>query len=523
MMKTSDRVALGVLTLAAACTVSPPSGRPSPARGPAPAPNTKAALVRSIDSMLAATEFRSANWGILIVDPLANDTLYSHNATKLFIPASNQKLVVTSVMLEQLGPEYRYRTAIAARGSIADGTLNGDLAVIGRGDPTPSNHMKGDAMKPLREIADSLWQRGVRRIVGGVVAVGDAFPGPVAGSGWPWDGLDGSSYAGVDELLFNEGLSQVRVRAGARPGDTAIVSTSPARTFPAVRVAAITVPRDTVAETSGGRGGAGGRGGGRGGRGGAGTRLSIHNDTGTSMVILRGQIAMGDSANLTIAQHDPDLAYVAALTEAIRDRGIAVDLQPTSNGWGTTPRIDTLFTVLSVPLKEILPNILKPSQNQIAEIFLKTIGLEGTGVGTADSGRRVIERKFTEWKIPSDGYIVRDGSGLSRSDLISPEAIISILEVMRKSPNFELFHESLPIAGVDGTIRTRMQNTPAQGNLRAKTGTLQMVRSLSGYVHTADKQLLEFSILCNNWTTPQANVDRVADQIGVALAQLKLK
>src|SRR5262245_28193885 len=202
-MKTSDRIVLGALTLVA-CTVSRPSGGPSPAR--APGANTRGALVRAIDSMVASTEFRSANWGILIVDPLANDTLYSLDATKLFIPASNQKLVVSSVMVEQLGPAYRYRTTIAARGSVTEGTLNGDLAVIGRGDPTPSNHMKGDAMKPLREIADSLWQRGIRRITGGVVALGDAFPGPVAGSGWPWDGLDGSSYAGVDELLFNEGL-----------------------------------------------------------------------------------------------------------------------------------------------------------------------------------------------------------------------------------------------------------------------------------------------------------------------------
>jgi D-alanyl-D-alanine carboxypeptidase/D-alanyl-D-alanine-endopeptidase (penicillin-binding protein 4) len=466
--------------------------------------------------MLKGPEFRSANWGILIVDPLKHDTLYSHNATKLFIPASNQKLVVSSVMLELLGPDYRYRTTIAARGSVSDGTLNGDLAVIGRGDPTASNHMKTEAMKPLREIADSLWQRGVRQITGDVVAVGNAFPGPVAGSGWPWDGLDGSSYAGVDELLFNEGLSQVRVRPGARVGDTATATTSPSKSFPVVRVAAITVPRDTVAETSGGRGG---RGGGRGGRGGAGTRLSIYNDTGTAAVVVRGQIAVGDSATLTIAQHDPDAAYVAALAEALRDRGIAIEHQSTGS-WST--RTDSLFTVQSVPLREILPMIMKPSQNQIAEVFLRTIGLEGTGVGTADSGRRVIERKFTEWKIPTDGYVVRDGSGLSRSDLLSPETVVSILEHMRGSPNFQLFYESLPIAGVDGTIRTRMQETPAQGNLRAKTGTLQMVRSLSGYVHTADKRLLEFSILCNNWTTPQAAVDKVADAIGVAMAQMKM-
>src|SRR6185436_18852749 len=103
-----------------------------------------------------------------------------------------------------------------------------------------------DAMTPLREIADSLWQRGVRRITGRVVAVGDAFPGPVAGAGWPWEGLDGTSYAGVDELLFNEGLITIRVRPGARPGDAPVVTTAPAKTYPSLRVLATTVARNTM-------------------------------------------------------------------------------------------------------------------------------------------------------------------------------------------------------------------------------------------------------------------------------------
>ena len=198
-----------------------------------------------------------------------------------------------------------------------------------------------------------------------------------------------------------------------------------------------------------------------------------------SEIVVRGQVALGDSAGVTIPQHDPDAAYVAALTEALRERGITVGGQ---SGTPESEHADSLFTMMSVPLREILPAILKPSQNQIAEVFLRTIGLERTGIGTADSGRRVVERQFTEWKIPSDGYVVRDGSGLSRNDLISPEAVVGILDVMRRSPNFDLFFQSLPIAGVDGTIRTRMKGTPAEGNLHAKTGTLSMVRSLSGYV-----------------------------------------
>jgi D-alanyl-D-alanine carboxypeptidase/D-alanyl-D-alanine-endopeptidase (penicillin-binding protein 4) len=471
--------------------------------------------------MIAAPELRSASWGILIVDPVAAETLYSHNASRLLIPASNQKLVSSSVMLEQLGPDYRYRTTYGARGTLAQGTLTGDLAVVGRGDPTASDHMKRDAMQPMREVADSLWQRGVRHITGSVVASGNAFPGPVAGSGWPWDGLDASSYAGVDELLFNEGLSTIHVRAGATAGDTARIETLPARTVPRVRNAVVTVA-SPVASAGGAEAttapptAAPGRGW---GRGGAGTHLSAYHDTtsGGATVVVRGEIALGDSAAIVITQHDPDAAYVGALTEALRERGIAVDGQPPR---AESERVDSLFTVSSVPLREILPMILKPSQNQIAEVFLRTIGLERAGVGTADSGRRVIERQLVEWKVPADGFVVRDGSGLSRNDYVSPEAIIDILDVMRRSPNFDLFYQSLPIAGVDGTIGTRMRDTPAQGNLHAKTGTLPMVRSLSGYVYTADRRLLEFSILCNGWTSPQASVDRVADAIGVALASI---
>ena len=517
MATRNSTVCLALIAALAGCGGARVTTTPSPGIAPAV---TRATLPHVIDSMVNAPEFRTAMWGILIVDPEAGDTLYSHNAAKLFIPASNQKLVSGSVMLEQLGPEFRFRTTFAAHGTIVDGTLNGDLAVMGRGDPTMSDRMQKDAMIPMRAIADSLSQRGIRRITGNVVVGGNAFPGPVAGAGWPWDGLNGASFAGVDELLFNEGLSILRVRPGVNIGDSAIVETRPARTFPTVRVLATTIARDTSAVLATAASATGAPTPGRGGRG-TGTRVSAYHDTLTSAVIVTGQVAIGDSATITLPHHDPNTAFVAALTEALAERGITVDRQATT--WSQDPRVDSLFTVLSVPLKEIMPAIMKPSQNQIAEVFLRTLGLERAGVGTADSGRRVVERQFAAWKIPSDAFVVRDGSGLSRSDLISPEAIVSILDAMRHSPNFTVFFESLPIAGVDGTIRTRMRDTPAQGNLRAKTGTLSMVRSLSGYVRTADGRLLEFSMLCNNWTTPQAAVDRVQDAIGSALAQLRLR
>jgi len=196
-----------------------------------------------------------------------------------------------------------------------------------------------------------------------------------------------------------------------------------------------------------------------------------------------------------------------------------VDRQGTP--WSQNPQVDSLFTVLSVPLEEILPAIMKPSQNQIAEIFFKTLGLERTGVGTADSGRAVIERQLVDWGIAPTSFAVRDGSGLSRHDYIAPEAIVRVLEAMRKSPNFGVFRDALPLAGVDGTIANRMRGTAAAGNVHAKTGFVDKARSLSGYVTTADGRVLIFSFLCNNWTTPSREVDQVADAIAVRLAGLR--
>jgi D-alanyl-D-alanine carboxypeptidase/D-alanyl-D-alanine-endopeptidase (penicillin-binding protein 4) len=166
---------------------------------------------------------------------------------------------------------------------------------------------------------------------------------------------------------------------------------------------------------------------------------------------------------------------------------------------------------------------MKPSQNQIAEALLRTIGLERAGIGTADSGRKVVERQLATWGAPPAGYVIRDGSGLSRYDYLSPETIVHVLDAVRRSPNFQLFYDALPIAGVDGTIRTRMRGTPAEGNVHAKTGSVSNARSLSGFVKTSDGETLIFSILSNNWTVPASAVTNVQDVIAARLASLRLR
>ncbi|MBK8056369.1 MAG: D-alanyl-D-alanine carboxypeptidase/D-alanyl-D-alanine-endopeptidase [Gemmatimonadetes bacterium] len=177
---------------------------------------------------------------------------------------------------------------------------------------------------------------------------------------------------------------------------------------------------------------------------------------------------------------------------------------------------------MSPPLSQVLSSFEKPSQNQIGEILLRTLGRARANVGSADSGARVVRDQLLAWGAARDGFIVRDGSGLSRHDVITPETIVRVLDVMRRSPHFRLFYDALPVGGVDGTIANRMKGTPAQGNVHAKTGTLDMVRSLSGYVTTADGRLLLFSVLANHFTVPTREIERVQDTLAELLAGMRL-
>lgn len=398
---------------------------------------------RFADSLIDDPMFRSANWGALIVDPQSGDTLYSHNAGKLFMPASNEKLLTGATALTQLGPDFRFVTRFATDAPQHDSTLDGDLVVIGRGDPTFSDSMRaGDYRNAFRDMADSLRARGITRIRGGLRRGGNAFPDSTYGYGWQIDDLDTPSGAVVAELFVNEGLL---------PG---------------------------------------------------GKRVRANGDTVPAPIVIR----------------DPRAAFLTALGAALTERGIIVDGAPDASVAVPDSGLTPLFELRSPPLSAVLTRMAKPSQNQIAEILFKTLALEKTGVGSADSGRRVVERQLAAWGAQPDGYAVRDGSGMSRHDYVTPETIVRVLDVMRRGPYFTVWYDALPIAGVDGTISDRMKGTPAANNVHAKTGTLDKTRSLSGYVTTAGGRMLEFSFLCNNFTVPNREVERVQDAVLVHLA-----
>lgn len=494
------RRAPGVALLALAAA----TGCARPTTGVAPSSGVRA-LRAAVDSMLREPKFAPALLGILVVDPVRGDTLLSHNAGKLFMPASNQKLLTGAVALTQLGPDFRWSTQVYADGPVTNGELRGGLRIVGMGDPSMSDAMAGDAMRPLRAMADSLAARGIRRVTGGLRPGGDAFSDAAWGFGWSWDDTDFPYSAGVDELYLNEGFLELRVWGSAVAGTAPRVRVRPNATFPRIRLEATTVVRGaTVARDR---------------------RLSVtHDSTDATLIVVRGEIAAGDSATLTLSHRDQLRSWLEALATALRERGISVEgevtTQRVAQAAGREPAGTLLFSMTSPPLAEVLPAFEKPSQNQIGEILLKSLGRAKTGVGSADSGARVVRDQLVAWGARPDGALVRDGSGLSRYNVVSPETIVRVLDAMRRSPHAELFHRSLPIAGVDGTIRNRMRGTAAERNVHAKTGTLNMVRSLSGYVTTAAGQPLLFSLMANHFTVPTRDIDALHEAVATRLAQL---
>lgn len=356
--------------------------------------------------------------------------------------ASNMKIITGAVALEQLGPDYRYVTTFGTRGTVTDGELIGDLVVTGNGDPTVSDRMRnGDAMNALRDIADSLRARGIRRIAGRLVPGGDAFPGSNYGSGWEFGYLNDYYAAPVDELNYSEGMDKVPARIQGKDTLVEVVSTQPLK------------------------------------------------------------------------------SYLFYLHRALGERGIAVARVPGDSTYrADTTGVKELFAFHSLPLRDILITLLTPSQNQTGEILLRTLGREKTGYGVPDSGIAVVNRQLLAWGAEPDGFRIHDGSGLSRHNLVSPETILRTLVAVSRSPHSDVFMNALPVPGGSGTLRNRMKDTPAAGKLRAKTGSIDNARALSGFITSARGDKLVFSMLLNNYTVDADEITGLADAIAILLA-----
>lgn len=436
-----------------------------------------------------------AQWSVAVESIARGDSLFRQNAQRLQVPASNQKLLTTAVAAERLGWDFRYTDRVYALGAITDGVLEGDLIVTSDGDPTinPRHPVRWSA---LDDWAKQLADRGLRRISGAIIGDDNAFAEPGWGLGWSWDDIPLGYGAPVGALQYNESEVEIEVLPGVRPGAQAFVDLSP----PA---SGLGVDHDVTTGADGSE-----------------TRILVDRMLGSAVVTVRGQVSSNDKSRATVAVANPTQQFVNALRAALELRGIVVDGPTLDVDEMATPPALTNATLLiedrSPPLEDIIGVTLKFSRNIYAETLLRSLATDSPK--TAEAGLQVLRDTLLSWGIANEGYLARDGSGLSRYDWITADTIAQLLVHVAKDPKLgDRFRQALSVPGEPGTLEPRMKNTPLQTRVWAKSGSMSQVRSLSGYITTIEGEPLVFSIIVNGFRLPGREIDAVMDR---ALARL---
>jgi D-alanyl-D-alanine carboxypeptidase/D-alanyl-D-alanine-endopeptidase (penicillin-binding protein 4) len=428
-------------------------------------------LVAKIDSLLADKNMQTGFQGVLIQSLKDKTILYERNADKLFLPASNNKLFTSAAALSVLGAGFVYTTrVVAAAAPDKKGVIHADLTLVGSGDPLLT-------YADLTGLAHALRTAGVRKIEGMVMADDSLFDQQRLGDGWTWNDEPAYYSAQVSALNMDENLVNVRVFPGAKEGDAVRVVVSPTEKYMTVQNLAKTSAPDTK------------------------STLIVDRARGQNLILVTGVLPLGTAENaapnVPVTVEDPTHFALTVFQEALTKEGIRVAHKRFPPPTGTV----ALAQHTSVPFAQILKLLNKPSDNLMAECLLKTVGAVKKGQGTAGSngtGALTAREFFTSIGIDVAHLHQTDGSGLSRQNFASPRVFVQLLSYLHAQPDFPLLYDSLPIAGVDGTLRNRLKNTLAAYNCHAKTGSLSQVSSLSGYVTTREGEMLLFSILMNN-------------------------
>ena len=456
-------------------------------------------LTRDIDTLLAARALSKGTWGISVRSLADNRSLYSTNAGKLLLPASNMKIVTLAAAAERLGWEHTFLTELRASGTIANGVLNGDLVVVGNGDPSFED-WDGSATLLFVAWAEQLRAAGITRIEGRVVGDDDNFEDERLGAGWAWDDLDRSFAAGVGALQFNENSTQVTVVPALDPGVPPAISVAPPVSDLLLRGNVRTGPARSAAS------------------------LNFQRRPSDLGLSVSGSVPAGGAPVVrNVSVPNPTLYYVESLRRVlvanrIEIAGPAVDIDDIDHRPARAGE-KLIASYRSAALSSIAETMMKLSQNLFAETLLRTVGMR-SGVGSVEAGRVEVQSVLKRIGLSDEDVVIADGSGLSRYNLVTADALAAILTHVAKDPVLDgPFETALPIAGIDGTLERRFRGTAAEGIVHAKTGSLSNARALSGFVRPAAGEPLVFSIIANNFGTSVDAIDQAIDAIVVKLAQ----
>jgi len=495
-----------------------PAPTPNAQQTPTPTPTTQSAAPRTLEELrarvreiVARPEFASSNLAIKVASLDTGRVMLEENAGKWMQPASNMKLYTVAAALDRLGPDYRFVTSVYAPARAdASGTIRGDLVVYGRGDPSYATRFNGandtDYYRGIDDLATRITAAGVRRVEGDLVGDESYFTGGPLPAGWEWDDLQWWYGAEVSALTINDNSVDLSVKPGARVGDPCRINIGPDTSVITIVDRTKTADRGTTRE------------------------LSVHRPLGQNTIEIRGTMPLDDRGfTASLAVPRPALVFVTMLRAALERRGVVftgnvrtVDAQTRAD---TQPLpISSLVEIASrpsPPLSVIAAQTLKPSQNLYAELILRALGKAASAnqkLTSEEAGIAAVRDFLARAGVAPDRLVINDGSGLSRSNLVTAEATTRLLVYMNQHRAGSVFREALPVAGIDGTLRNRMRGTPAQNNVRAKTGTLGTATSLSGYLFTAAGERLVFSLMINN---PPRDADprtSFTDAVAVLLA-----
>ncbi|HET6807000.1 MAG TPA: D-alanyl-D-alanine carboxypeptidase/D-alanyl-D-alanine-endopeptidase [Frateuria sp.] len=474
-----------------------------------------AATRAAIDARISQPRFAAARWGIAVVSLDSGRTLYTHDADKLFQPASTAKLYTAALVLNGMDAGYRIPTRVLGAAPDRHGRVSGPLVLYGMGDPSLGTDPS--TADWAGSLAGQLATAGVRRVRGDLVADASYFAGPSIGSGWEASDLLAGFAAPASALSVDENQVRLTVTPAARTGQPATLAFDPAIAAMPLAGGLLTAPADTPGD------------------------VNFFRAPGGQRLEAFGSVpVLSSPRSYRLAMPDPAQVAGNALLQALRSRGIVVDGRLRTVHWPRQTARRTNMSVLaqveSPPLATLLREGLKRSQNLYLQNLLQLAGTRAHAtavddpaapagfLGAADWGIHALRQLLDRIGILPSASLIGEGTGLSRRDLSTPGALARLLVFLANGPDAAAVRDMLPVAGVDGTLAWRMRGTAAAGNVHAKTGSMTYVNGLAGYVTSAAGEHLAFAILLNDYDPPDGtSASADVDAVAILLARLDEK